>query len=81
MFRNISKGIHFHYTGCFYEMTSHEYVEAMKIIILLFLLLLFILTANGFLPGGSGITIRHNTHHTNNTPCSNKTQHTKLHKQ
>jgi hypothetical protein len=28
-------------------------------------LLLFILTAKGFLPGGSGTTIRqHNTHHT-----------------
>jgi hypothetical protein len=26
-------------------------------------LLLFILTANGFLPGGSGSTIRHNTQH------------------
>jgi hypothetical protein len=46
---------------------------------------LFILTANGFLPGSSGTTIRHNiqiTHVTqNNTPSSNKTQHTKLHKQ
>jgi hypothetical protein len=39
-------------------------------------------TANGFLPGGSGATIRQNTHITqNNTPRSNKTQHTKLHKQ
>jgi hypothetical protein len=28
-------------------------------------LLLFILTANGFLPGGSGTTVRHNTY--NNT--------------
>jgi hypothetical protein len=28
------------------------------------LLLLFILTANGFLHSGSGTTIRHNTHHT-----------------
>jgi hypothetical protein len=27
----------------------------------LLFLLLFILTANGFLPGGSGTTIRHNT--------------------
>jgi hypothetical protein len=40
------------------------------------LLLLFILTANGFLPGGSGTTIRHNTQIThikqNNTQHSNK---------
>jgi hypothetical protein len=41
------------------------------------LLLLFILTANGFLPGASGTTIRHSiqiTHITqNNTPHANKT--------
>jgi hypothetical protein len=47
--------------------------------------LLFMLTANGFLPGGSGTTIRHSTQIThitqNNTLRSNKTQHTKLHKQ
>jgi hypothetical protein len=43
------------------------------------LLLLFIWTANGFVPGGSGTTIRHITQ--NNTPQSNKTQHTKLQKQ
>jgi hypothetical protein len=46
---------------------------------------LFILTANGFLPGGNGTTVRHNTQMThitqNNTPHSNKTQHTKLYKQ
>jgi hypothetical protein len=47
--------------------------------VLLLLLLLFILTANGFVPGGSGTTIRHTTQ--NNTPHSNKTQHTKLQKQ
>jgi hypothetical protein len=45
-------------------------------IFLLLLLLLFILIANGFLPGGSGNTIRHNTqisHITqNNIPHSNK---------
>jgi hypothetical protein len=45
----------------------------------------YYLTANGFSPGGSGTTIRHNTQIThitqNNTPHSNKTQHTKLHKQ
>jgi hypothetical protein len=45
---------------------------------LLLLLLLFILAATGFVPGGSGTTIRHNTQ--NNTPHSNKTQHTKLQK-
>jgi hypothetical protein len=48
-------------------------------------MLLFILTANGVLPGDSDTTIRHNTqitHNTqNNTPHSNKTQHRKLHKQ
>jgi hypothetical protein len=51
----------------------------------LLFLLLFVLTVNGFLPGGSGSTIRHNTQIThitqNNTPHLNKTQHTKLHKQ
>jgi hypothetical protein len=41
--------------------------------------LLFILTANAFVPGGSGTTIIHITQ--NNTPHSNKTQHTKLQKQ
>jgi hypothetical protein len=52
---------------------------------LLLLLLLFILAANGFSPGGSGTTIRHSTQITHvtqyKTPRSNKTQHTKLHKQ
>jgi hypothetical protein len=41
-------------------------------------------TANGFLPGGSSTIVRHNIkiHITQNiTPRSNKTQHTKLHKQ
>jgi hypothetical protein len=36
--------------------------------LLLLLLLLFIWTANGFVPGGSGTTVRHNTQ--NNTPHS-----------
>jgi hypothetical protein len=39
----------------------------------LFLLLLFILTANGFVPGGSGTTVGHNTQ--NNTPHSKNTAH------
>jgi hypothetical protein len=43
-----------------------------------FLLLLFILSANGFSPGGSSATIRHNTQI---TQPSNETQHTKLHTQ
>jgi hypothetical protein len=45
-------------------------------------IILFILTANVFVPGGTGTTIRHNTQKThitqNNPPHSNKTQHTKL---
>jgi hypothetical protein len=49
------------------------------------LLLLFISTTNGILPGGSGTKVRHNTQRThitqNNTPHSNKKQHAKLHKQ
>jgi hypothetical protein len=49
------------------------------LLLLLLLLLLFTLTANGSVPGGSGTAIRHNTQ--NNTPHSNKTQHTKLQKQ
>jgi hypothetical protein len=44
-----------------------------------YFLLFFILTANGFLPGGCGTTITHITQ--NNTPSSNETQHTKLHTQ
>jgi hypothetical protein len=49
----------------------------------LLLLLLFILTANGFSPGGSGTTIIHNTQHTSHKirQRSNETQHTKLHTQ
>jgi hypothetical protein len=49
------------------------------------LYIIIYLTANGVLPGGSGTTVIHNTQIThitqNNTPRSNKTQHTKLHKQ
>jgi hypothetical protein len=41
-------------------------------------ILLFLLTANGFLPDGSGTTVRHNTQ--NNTSRSKKTQNTKLQK-
>jgi hypothetical protein len=40
---------------------------------------LFILTANGFVPGGKGTTIGHNVQ--NNTPHSNKIQHTNFEKQ
>jgi hypothetical protein len=51
--------------------------------ILLLLLLLFILTANGFSPGVSGTTIRHNTqtrHITqNNTTFKRNTVHKKTH--
>jgi hypothetical protein len=47
----------------------------------LFLLLLFILTANGYLPGGSGTTIRHNTQIThikqNNTTIKRNTAYNK----
>jgi hypothetical protein len=51
--------------------------------ILLLLLLLFILTANGVLPGEIDTTIRHNTQHTSHkiTPRSSKTQHTIVYKQ
>jgi hypothetical protein len=48
-------------------------------------IIIIILTADGFLPGGSGNTIRHNTQIThiaqNIIPRSNETQHTKLHTQ
>jgi hypothetical protein len=47
------------------------------------LLLLFILTARGFLPGGSGSTIRHNTQIThipqNNTTIKRNTAHKTTH--
>jgi hypothetical protein len=45
---------------------------------------IFILTANGFSPGGSGTTIRHNTqttHITQNNTTINETQYTKIHTQ
>jgi hypothetical protein len=45
---------------------------------------IFILTANGFLPGGSGTTVRHNTqipHITQNNTRLKQIKHTKLHKQ
>jgi hypothetical protein len=45
---------------------------------ILFIYLLF-KRQMGFLPGGSDTTTRYNTQ--NNTPHSNKTQHTNLHKQ
>jgi hypothetical protein len=48
------------------------------IVCLRIMFLLFILTANGVLPGGSGNIIRHNKQI---TPRSNETQHTKLHTQ
>jgi hypothetical protein len=58
----------------------HQYFGGSRVIYLL-----FILITNEFLPGDSGTAIRHNTQITditqNNTPSSNKTQHTKLHKQ
>jgi hypothetical protein len=55
---------------------KHEYsplcvIMPLHFILLLLLLLLFNLTANGFLPGGSGTTRRHNTQ-----KC---TYHTKYH--
>jgi hypothetical protein len=72
----------------FFGMRSGSIPITLILLGLLFLFIftyLFILTANGFLPGGSGTTIKHNTQIThitqNNTPPSNKTHHTKLHKQ
>jgi hypothetical protein len=54
-------------------------------IIYYYYFLLLILTANRFLPGGSGTILKHKTNIThiiqNNTSRWNKTQHTKLHKQ
>jgi hypothetical protein len=45
------------------QLNSHA-SESILVLVTDTLLLLFILTANGFSPGGSGTTIRHNTHHT-----------------
>jgi hypothetical protein len=50
------------------QMRSAAVIIIIIIIIYLFICL-FILTANGFVPGGSGTTIRHNT--------QNNTHHTK----
>jgi hypothetical protein len=48
----------------------------------IYFFIIYYLAVNGFLPGGSGTTIIHNTQMThitqNNTPRSNETQHTKL---
>jgi hypothetical protein len=53
------------------------------VVVLHLLLLIFILTDNGFSLGGSGTTITYNTQITritqNNTPRSDKTHHTNLH--
>jgi hypothetical protein len=56
-----------------------EYI-CVFIIIFINIYLFIYLNANGFLPGGSCTTIRHNKHITqHNTPHSNKAQRTKLH--
>jgi hypothetical protein len=57
-----------------------------RCLIICYIVLLFIVTANGFLPGGSGTTIRHNTQithitqnyrnnkgHTTHTECNANT--------
>jgi hypothetical protein len=52
------------------EQNTLSSVFSTVILLLLFIYLfiyLFILTANGFLPDGSGTTIRYTTHHTQNT--------------
>jgi uncharacterized ion transporter superfamily protein YfcC len=49
------------------------------IVVIIIIIIIIICTANWFVPGGSGTTITHNAQ--NNTPHSNKTQHTKLQKQ
>jgi hypothetical protein len=58
---------------------KHDYVRQL----LLLLLLLYILTANGFLPGGTGNTKRHNkqiTHITqNSTTIKRNTAHKTTH--
>jgi hypothetical protein len=59
---------------CLYSLFKINAVSVGIIIIII-----IYLTANGFLPRGSGTTIRHNTQ--SNTPRSNETQHTKLHTQ
>jgi hypothetical protein len=51
------------------------FIIIMIIIIIIIIIYLFISTANGVLPGASGTTITHITQ--NNTPRSNRTQHTK----
>jgi hypothetical protein len=45
---------------------------------IIIIIMIIILIASGFIPGGSGTTIRHNTQ--NNTPHS-KARHTNLQKQ
>jgi hypothetical protein len=66
------------------NMDTNKNVEAKQSIVII-IIIIIIYTANRVLPGGSGTTIRHNTQITqitqNNTQHSNKTQHTKLHKQ
>jgi hypothetical protein len=45
-----------------------------EIIIIIIIIILFIQTKNGFLPGGSGTTIRLNTQITNHTQTKHSTQ-------
>jgi hypothetical protein len=62
---------------------SYTLYEGWRLLLLLLLLLLFILTANEFLSGGSGTTIRHNTQIThiiqNNTTIKRNTAHKSTH--
>jgi hypothetical protein len=55
------------------------------IIIIIIIIIIIYFNYKWALPSGSGTVVRHNTEIThitrNNTPHSNKTQHTKLHKQ
>jgi hypothetical protein len=48
--------------------------------IIIIIIYLFILTANGFLPGGSGTTIRHNTQITHHTQTKHSTQNYTINK-
>jgi hypothetical protein len=52
-------------------------IKAHPLAIIVIIIIIIIIIANGFLPCGSGTTVRHNTQIThitqNNTPHSNKT--------
>jgi hypothetical protein len=50
--------------SCDYGNEPSASIKGLDTVIIIIIIIIIILTANRFLPGGSGTTIRHNTQHT-----------------